>query len=219
MWTFAAILTFAPLFGVGIYYDEKDKKCLRYRDADDIVDVTYAFVFFIVGTVLCINMVICNFSVTRIVYRSYHSMQIILGPINSTDSWNRTSSNTLRHRTSELSANTNKSINLITRDELKFVTMINCLTTSFVVCWGCQMITIPIAQFIKNANKLPNILIFFKIADILILIHFGLDPFIYVLMKTNYWMRLKSFICELKFCKSPKKKFLALPSSSLDCQL
>ena len=49
MWTFAAILTFAPLFGVGIYYDEYEKKCLRYRDADDIVDVTYAFVFFFVG--------------------------------------------------------------------------------------------------------------------------------------------------------------------------
>lgn len=49
MWTFAAILTFAPLFGVGIYYDGNEKKCLRYRDADDIVDVTYAFVFFIVG--------------------------------------------------------------------------------------------------------------------------------------------------------------------------
>ena len=85
-------------------------------------------------------MVICNFSVTRIVYRSYHSMQMTLGSIDSTDSWNRTSSNKLRHRTSELSANTNKSINLITRDELKFVTMINCLTTSFVVCWGCQMV-------------------------------------------------------------------------------
>lgn len=86
-------------------------------------------------------MVICNFSVTRIVYRSYHSMQITLGSIDSSDSWNRTSSNKLRHRTSELSANTNKSINLITRDELKFVTMINCLTTSFVVCWGCQMVS------------------------------------------------------------------------------
>lgn len=64
-----------------------------------------------------------------------------LGSIDSSVSWNRTSSNKLRHRTSELSANNNKSINLITRDELKFVTMINCLTTSFVVCWGCQMVS------------------------------------------------------------------------------
>lgn len=82
-----------------------------------------------------------------------------------------------------------------------------------------SQITIPIAQFIKNANNLPNVLIFYKIADILILIHFGLDPFIYVLMKTNYWMRFKNFVCELKLCKTHKKKFLALPSSTLDCQL
>lgn len=105
-------------------------------------------------------MVICNFSVTRIVYRSYHSMQITLGSIDSSDSWNRTSSNKLRHRTSELSANTNKSINLITRDELKFVTMINCLTTSFVVCWGCQMVS-SLCLLISSTINLFNFFSFY----------------------------------------------------------
>lgn len=31
----------------------------------------------------------------------------------------------------------------------------------------------------------------------LILIHFTMDPYIYVLLKTNYWIRFKSFMRQL----------------------
>lgn len=49
MWTSCALLTFAPAFGVGIFCDVKEKKCERYRDAEEPLDVAYAFIFFFVG--------------------------------------------------------------------------------------------------------------------------------------------------------------------------
>lgn len=52
MWTSCAVLTFAPAFGVGIFYDENAKKCERYRDAEEPFDVAYAFIFFFVGNLL-----------------------------------------------------------------------------------------------------------------------------------------------------------------------
>lgn len=49
MWTSCALLTFAPAFGFGIFYDANEKKCERYRDAEDPFDIAYAFLFFFVG--------------------------------------------------------------------------------------------------------------------------------------------------------------------------
>lgn len=49
MWTSCALLTFAPAFGVGIFCDVNAKKCERYRDAEEPLDVAYAFIFFFVG--------------------------------------------------------------------------------------------------------------------------------------------------------------------------
>lgn len=49
MWGSCAALTFAPVFGFGIFCDVNAKKCERYRDATQPVDVAYAFLFFFVG--------------------------------------------------------------------------------------------------------------------------------------------------------------------------
>jgi prostaglandin E receptor 4 len=49
MWTSCAALTFAPVFGFGIFCDKNAKKCERYRDGTQPVDVAYAFLFFFVG--------------------------------------------------------------------------------------------------------------------------------------------------------------------------
>lgn len=38
--------------------------------------------------------------------------------------------------------------------------------------------------------------LFFKVADYLLLIHFTIDPYIYVLLRTNYWKRFKYFLNE-----------------------
>lgn len=50
MWTSCAVLTFAPVFGFGIFCDVAARKCERYRDAEEPLDVAYAFLFFFVGT-------------------------------------------------------------------------------------------------------------------------------------------------------------------------
>lgn len=44
-----AVLTFAPIFGVGIFRDTTTKTCQRYRDADQPLDIAYAFIFFFFG--------------------------------------------------------------------------------------------------------------------------------------------------------------------------
>lgn len=49
MVTSCALLTLAPVFGFGIFCDVNAKKCERYRDAQEPLDVAYAFIFFFVG--------------------------------------------------------------------------------------------------------------------------------------------------------------------------
>lgn len=50
LWTFVAVISFAPVSGFGIFCDENEKKCERYRDATKPLDVAYAFIFFFIGT-------------------------------------------------------------------------------------------------------------------------------------------------------------------------
>lgn len=66
-------------------------------------------------------------------------------------------------------------------------------------------LTIPLFTIYSTNSRAVNI--FYTFADILILVHFMLDPFIYVLLKTNYWITFKKFIC-LKI-KDDKKKISA----------
>lgn len=55
MWTSCSILTFAPVFGFGLFCDANAKKCERYRDATAPLDVAYAFIFFLVGEFNTLN--------------------------------------------------------------------------------------------------------------------------------------------------------------------
>lgn len=52
LWLIAALLTFMPVFGFGIYFNEKETKCERYRDATKPLDVAYAFILFFMGNSL-----------------------------------------------------------------------------------------------------------------------------------------------------------------------
>lgn len=72
-------------------------------------------------------------------------------------------------------------------------------------------ITIPIAQFVENANQSKAIRIFYQIADFLLLIHFTMDPYIYVLLRTNYWIRFKGFLSQLRLKK--EDDFAELPKT------
>jgi prostaglandin E receptor 4 len=49
MWLSCALLTFAPILGFGKFCDDRERKCERYRDAHETLDVIYAWLFFIVG--------------------------------------------------------------------------------------------------------------------------------------------------------------------------
>lgn len=49
MWLSCALITFAPFAGFGVYFDKKDRKCTRYRDALEKDDVIYAWLLFIFG--------------------------------------------------------------------------------------------------------------------------------------------------------------------------
>lgn len=45
LWFIVGIITFCPVIGFGTYW-ETNKKCRRYRDATQIKDVVYAYIFF-----------------------------------------------------------------------------------------------------------------------------------------------------------------------------
>lgn len=102
-------------------------------------------------------MVLCNFSVTRIVYRSYHNMQqLTMSCLENAKNLNRFQQPIkLRHQISAVSSSsstTSKSISLITQDEIRFINMCNLLTASFVLCWGCQMVSEGLGQGLGNGK-------------------------------------------------------------------
>lgn len=56
-WFWAALLTCAPIFGLGAYYKagngkDQDGTCIRYRNAVDPVDFAYAVVYVTFGKFL-----------------------------------------------------------------------------------------------------------------------------------------------------------------------
>lgn len=186
MWTSCALLTFAPAFGFGIFCDVNAKKCERYRDADEPLDVAYAFICFFAGQLvffvraqcrlnwhnfplsrrpagifLCMFMILCNYSVTRIVYRSYRNMQqLTMSCMNNSENFKHSQPPIkLRHQISGVSSSsstTSKSISLITRDEIRFINMCNLLTASFVLCWAPQMVSLVGRKFATRWSLLNS---------------------------------------------------------------
>jgi len=47
LWLIALTITSLPVMGFGLYY--KDKQCVRYREATELSDIAYAYVWFIFG--------------------------------------------------------------------------------------------------------------------------------------------------------------------------
>lgn len=92
-------------------------------------------------------MVLCNCSVTRIVYRSYRNMQqLTMSCMNNSENFKHSQQPIkLRHQISGVSSSSStasKSISLVTRDEIRFINMCNLLTASFVLCWAPQMVSL-----------------------------------------------------------------------------
>ncbi|KAG7201353.1 hypothetical protein KM043_004121 [Ampulex compressa] len=175
LWLAALTLTTLPVFGFGLYY--KDDHCVRYREATEAVNVAYAYVWFVFGTLLCLSIVWCNLAVSRALGR--------LG--RRAGALRRISRASSRAKPLLAVAGPAPEV-VATVEERAFAKLMAVLSISFVVCWMPQMISIPLAQF---ALQLPQkamiarkcIRAFHVAADILLCIHFTLDPYIYVLLR------------------------------------
>lgn len=83
----ALVITILPLFGIGLYdYNPEKQMCERYRDAVDVVDIAYAYLFMIFGELMnClvtyIRLIDNRFSFDRNrTVRRYCGVQFICGP-------------------------------------------------------------------------------------------------------------------------------------------
>ncbi|XP_050101109.1 prostaglandin E2 receptor EP4 subtype isoform X2 [Anopheles aquasalis] len=140
LWTIGAFITFLPLFGFGIYFDEKRKTCVRYKSATEPMDVAYAYLFFSVGIVLCVGIVICNLSVRKVLYQSHRKMCRQFGSIKPTPMMNRS-----MRQTQKSASFTDSSImrmfNEPTTEEIRFAKLMTVLSVFFLICWLPQMVT------------------------------------------------------------------------------
>lgn len=156
----AGIITFFPLFGFGIYFDEKTKQCLRYREATNQQDRAYAILFLIFGSIICLTIVTCNtFVIRALLYKKPKRLSITCA------------------LSSQSSLSTPSDV------DVKFSKLMALLSLIFVVCWMPQMISIILAL---KSNPLPHEHWFYKIADLLTALLFTLDPYIYVLSGKNF---------------------------------
>ncbi|XP_055384269.1 uncharacterized protein LOC129613945 [Condylostylus longicornis] len=105
----ATIITFLPLIGFGVYYEETKHKCLRYRDATMFWDMTYAYIFMIFGTLLCTIIVVCNLFVVRVLcFIGYHKSKksIHYNLVNRERNLNASNSTTLTNTTTASTSTT-----------------------------------------------------------------------------------------------------------------
>ncbi|XP_062554005.1 prostaglandin E2 receptor EP4 subtype isoform X1 [Armigeres subalbatus] len=193
LWAVGAFFTFLPLFGFGIYYDERKQTCIRYRDATDPTHVAYAYLFFSVGIILCTGIVICNLSVRKVLYQSHHKMRRQFRSIQPMPMVERP---TLRNSQKSASFTDSSIFRMVgepTTEEIRFAKLMTFLSISFLACWLPQMVSILLAQLLKPEVK-ARFTWFFALSDILILLHFMLDPYIYVLLRQSGRSDLRTMI-------------------------
>lgn len=177
LWLVALALTSLPVMGFGLYY--KGSQCIRYREATEPSDIAYAYVWFISGTLLCLSIVWCNLAVSRALSK-LSRRTVALRRISKASSRTKPLLTITRppHRPEMVA----------TTEERAFARLMAVLSISFVICWMPHMISIPLAQF---AMQLPKTAVtarkwirhFYIIADILLCVHFTLDPYIYVILR------------------------------------
>ncbi|XP_046491705.1 prostaglandin E2 receptor EP2 subtype isoform X1 [Neodiprion pinetum] len=205
LWFVSGILCFMPFAGFGDYYqqgsapDYKNGKCLRYRDAKNVEDIAYAYVFFFFGTVLCLSIVWCNLAVSRALCRLSRRSAVI----------RRVSRASSRAKPLLSIATGPPSEVVATAEERAFSRLMAMLSITFVICWMPQMISIPLAQYSPSIGQERVIVgkfifAFNMIADILLCIHFTLDPYIYVLLRMRPSFPFLKPLCRI--CRSGRSR-------------
>ncbi|XP_014297216.1 rhodopsin, GQ-coupled [Microplitis demolitor] len=175
-WIAALTLTSLPLFGFGLWYD--NGQCARYREAKQPVDIAYAYLSFFFGTVLCLSIVWFNLAVSRVLGK-FSQKNKLLRRCSRAASHNKAFSSSKSFTLGEIGT---------TSEERAFAKLMAVLSTSFVICWMPHMITIPVAQYYLSLKEATNFIkksvkVFFQTADILLGVHFTLDPYFYVLLR------------------------------------
>ncbi|VVC45064.1 GPCR, rhodopsin-like, 7TM,G protein-coupled receptor, rhodopsin-like [Cinara cedri] len=164
LWLGVLCLVCAPFFGFGLYWDSDKSQCIRYRNAKKPLDVLYAYLYFSYGVFLCIAIVYTNTAVMKALCMKDNPHSVLM---------RRASRGNLT--------------NAATREERAFGWLMFLLCVAFLICWVPQMICIPLARFVDESKIKPVSIA----ADLLIAMHFALDPYLYVL---QHWTLVKS-IC------------------------
>ncbi|XP_044256138.1 prostaglandin E2 receptor EP2 subtype [Tribolium madens] len=160
LWSGGALLTYLPLLGFGLYYNGK---CCRYRDATELRDQIYAYMFLVFGTALCLCIAFCNLTVIWELSKIRPHGRVLM---------RRVSRSTMNSRV--------MAAKYQTPEEIAFAKLMAIICIIFVVCWAPQMISIPLAQFWKGSTFDG---IFAKMANFLMCTYFTLDPYVYVLQR------------------------------------
>lgn len=169
---FAALLSVAPLIGFGAYFNETANTCQRYRDGTEPIDVVYAYTFFSFGKNNCkLKINFQKLLISSIFTGTLLIVWIVACNMSVTKTlydakWSRTFINPLITRSQE---------------EIRFARLMTFLSISFVICWLPQMTCVIIAQNFSHWESFHKP--FCKVADLLMVLHFIIDPYIYVLAR------------------------------------
>ncbi|KPJ10684.1 Prostacyclin receptor [Papilio machaon] len=171
-WAWAAALTCAPVLGLGLYYDEANRCCTRYRNAVTPVDFAYAVFYVAFGTLLCAVLVYCNLAVIRALYA------ITLGG----GTVRRVSRTSCRRQAGRPPGAPPAPHNAATAEEVAFSRLMATLSVLFMICWLPQMVTSALYLALGPASwgRLASL---GALSDVLMLLNYVLDPVLYVLMR------------------------------------
>lgn len=138
LWFFSTVWTCLPFTGFGLYYDEAEQRCVRYRSAREYHDIAYAYTMFTLGMLFCIGIVIFNLSVTKVLCQAHYSRH------------SSGSSNSLFHHQVNIRKMTKALFhlnneqgfynNIPSTEEIRFAKLMLFLSLSFVLFWSPQMV-------------------------------------------------------------------------------
>ncbi|XP_013165854.1 PREDICTED: prostacyclin receptor [Papilio xuthus] len=171
-WAWAAALTCAPVLGLGLYYDEANRCCTRYRNAITPVDFAYAVFYVAFGTLLCAVLVYCNLAVIRALYA------ITLGG----GTVRRVSRTSCRRQAGRPPGAPPAPHNAATAEEVAFSRLMATLSVLFMICWLPQMVTSAL-YLALGPTAWSRLASLGALSDVLMLLNYVLDPVLYVLMR------------------------------------
>ncbi|KAJ2954578.1 hypothetical protein O0L34_g2870 [Tuta absoluta] len=199
-WCWALLLTCGPIFGLGAYWD--DKTCIRYRNAKTPSEQAYAYFYVTFGTFLCIILVYCNLAVIQALYA-------ITAPRNGAQPVvRRVSKSSCRQR--QRSVNNGTIVfhhNAATAEEVAFSRLMATLSVLFMICWLPQMVTSALYLALGRPWWDGRLLRVMTVAaDMLMLLNYVLDPFLYVLMRQRRRLSFSGFCHSITHCFKNHKR-------------